>query len=117
MTTMLAVLELKDYALTAGLIALLGGGVRYMSSRGIRQLRSMQKTLDAMQKKLDALLKHQGVAWPPPPRPSGLSEEVEQLASNPATKIAAIKAYREENPGVGLVEAKAKIEAFYNSKP
>jgi ribosomal protein L7/L12 len=64
-----------------------------------------------LQTKLDALLKHHGIE-PPPPRPSGLSLEVERLASDPRQKIAAIKLYRDQNPGVGLVEAKGKIEAF-----
>jgi ribosomal protein L7/L12 len=41
---------------------------------------------------------------------------VELLASVPDTKIAAIKLYRKENRGVGLREARAKIEAFYKSR-
>ena len=35
------------------------------------------------------------------------------MARDPSQKIAAIRLYREENPGVGLREAKEKIEAFY----
>ncbi len=56
-------------------------------------------------------LKHQGIE-PPPPPPSGLSSEVVKLARNPSTKIAAIMLYREQNPGVGLADAKAKIDAI-----
>jgi ribosomal protein L7/L12 len=52
----------------------------------------------------------------PPPPASGLSPELERLASLPDTKIAAIKLYRQENPGVGLREAKENIEAFYKSR-
>jgi ribosomal protein L7/L12 len=51
----------------------------------------------------------------PAPPPSGLSPEVELLAQDPSQKIAAIRLYREENPGVGLAEAKTKIEEFYKS--
>ncbi|MGH7970678.1 MAG: hypothetical protein ACREIC_18280 [Limisphaerales bacterium] len=64
---------------------------------------------------MDALLKYHGVELPPLP-PSGLSPEVERLASDPSGKIQAIKLYREQNPGVGLAEAKAKIEAFFKSR-
>lgn len=44
-----------------------------------------------------------------------LSERVQQLASDPAKKIEAIKAYREET-GAGLAEAKEAVEAFTNRK-
>ena len=68
-----------------------------------------------LQNKMDALFKHVGIE-PPPPSSSGLSPEVERLAGDPSTKVAAIQLYREENPGVGLAEAKAKIDAFCESK-
>jgi UDP:flavonoid glycosyltransferase YjiC (YdhE family) len=68
-----------------------------------------------LQRKLDALLKHQGIEIPPPPA-SVLSPEVERLANDPKTKIAAIKLYRQENPGTGLREAKELIEAFHESR-
>ena len=44
-----------------------------------------------------------------------LSDRVKQLASEPATKIEAIKVYREET-GAGLAEAKEVVEAFINNK-
>jgi ribosomal protein L7/L12 len=72
---------------------------------------SVQRQLDDLQRKLDALLAHHGIAPPPPPS-SGLSQEVERLASRTETKIAAIKLYRQQNPGVGLADAKAKIDEF-----
>jgi len=53
---------------------------------------------------------------PPPPLASGLSAELERLASAPATKIQAIKLYRQENPGVSLSDAQKKIDAFYKSQ-
>jgi len=55
---------------------------------------------------------------PPPltPTPSGLSLEVERLATDPSTRIAAIKLYQEQNPGVSVSEAEAKIEEFLWSR-
>jgi hypothetical protein len=45
-------------------------------------------------------------------QPIVMSPRVEQLANDPYKKIAAIKALREENPGMGLAEAKMEVEAF-----
>ena len=44
-----------------------------------------------------------------------LSDHVKQLASDPARKIEAIKAYRQET-GAGLAEAKAAVEVFMKSR-
>jgi hypothetical protein len=44
-----------------------------------------------------------------------LSERVKQLASDPARKIEAIQAHREET-GAGLAEAKEAVEAFIDRK-
>jgi ribosomal protein L7/L12 len=97
-----------------GMIVLCFAGAAYAKGPDVSvQLLALQ--VRELQKKLDALLKHQGIAMPTPP-PSGLSPEVELLASVPDTKIAAIKLYRKENRGVGLREAKEKIEAFYKSR-
>ena len=41
-----------------------------------------------------------------------LSPEVADLALDPATRIAAIKLYRDQNPPTGLAEAKVKVETF-----
>jgi hypothetical protein len=114
MTTLLAVLEFGDYAIIAAIVAVLAGGAAYTSRQEIN-LGLMQGQLRDLQRKLDALLKHQGLELPPLP-PSGLSPEVERLASDPKEKIAAIKLYREQNPGVGLAEAKSKIEAFIEGR-
>ena len=46
---------------------------------------------------------------------AALSDRVKQLAGDPARKIEAIQAYREET-GAGLAEAKEAIETFINSK-
>ena len=107
------VLGLWDYFII-GMIVLCFAGTAYAKGPDVNlQLLALQ--VRELQKKLDALLKHQGIEMPTPP-PSGLSPEVELLASVPDTKIAAIKLYRKENRGVGLREAKEKIEAFYKSR-
>ena len=107
------VLKSLDY-LVIGLIVLCIAGAEYFKGPDTRlQLLALQ--VRELQKKLDALLKHQGIELPAPP-PSGLSQEVELLASVADTKIAAIKLYRQENRGASLREAKEKIEAFYRSR-
>lgn len=107
-----AVLSFWDFFII-GIIVMCLAGASYKGPDVRVQLLMLQ--VRELQRKLDALLKHQGVEIPPLPV-SGLSPEVELLASDPNTKIAAIKLYRKENRGVGLVEAKQKIEAFYNSR-
>lgn len=79
------------------------------------RLAQIERQLGSLHKKLDTLTAHMGIEQPPV-SPSGLSPEVQALAVNPAQKIAAIKLYRDQNPGVGLAEAKQKIEEFYNSR-
>src|SRR6202030_2242783 len=115
MTTLLVVLDFKDLTIGAAIgavIAIFAGGTVSSKADVNAQLLALQ--LRELQKKLDALLKHQGIEMPPPA--SGLSPELERLASLPDTKIAAIKLYRQENPGASLREAKEKIEAFYKSR-
>jgi hypothetical protein len=112
MTPLLAVLEFSDYAIIAGIVIVFAGGAAYTTRRDIN-LQRLERQMRDLQRKLDALLKHQGIEMPP--SPSGLSPEVELLARDPNQKIAAIKLYREENPRVGLAEAKLKIEGFYES--
>jgi hypothetical protein len=114
MTTLLAILEFNDYAFIAVIVAVFAGGAAFTKRREI-DLRRVERQLKVLEQKLDALLKHEGIE-PPPPPPSGFSPEVEQLARDPGKKIAAIKLYREQNPGVGLAEAKAKIEEFYEGR-
>jgi hypothetical protein len=114
MTTLFAALEFQDYAIIAVIVAVFAGGATLVKSPDMGRLR-LELQVRELQRKLDALLKHEGVELPQPP-PSGLSPEVEQLASLPDTKIAAIKLYRDQNPGTGLREAKERIEAFYNSR-
>jgi hypothetical protein len=68
--------------------------------------------LRGIERKLNALLRHHGVD---PTQRLPLSDRVKQLAADPARKIYAIKAYREET-GAGLAEAKEAIESFAHSK-
>ena len=106
MNSLLAVIDFNTVAVGAvigAIIGYLGGGA---SRRSDPDLRFHERQLKAVQDKLDALLKHQGIALPPQP------SELEFLASSPDTKIAAIRLYREQNPGVSLAEAKAKVEAL-----
>jgi hypothetical protein len=69
--------------------------------------------LRGIERKLNALLRHHGVD---PTRGLPLSDRVKQLAADPARKIEAIQAYREET-GAGLAEAKEAIDAFIDRRP
>jgi hypothetical protein len=108
------VLEFGDYAIIATIVVVFAGGAAFATRQRI-DLGRLERQLNYLQQKMDALLKHQGVELPPPPS-SGLSPEVERLASDPRTKIQAIKLYRDQNPGVGLAEAKTKIEALFERR-
>jgi hypothetical protein len=120
MTTVIAAFEFKDYDLAA-LVVIFGvfAIIRFFTGVGFarrldEKLKPLARQMRELQKKLDALLQHEGIEMPTPA--SGMSSELEQLAKDPKTKIAAISLYREENPGTGLREAKERIEAFYESK-
>ena len=110
---MLAMLEFTDFAVIAGIVTIFAGGAAYTTRQQINLAR-LERQMNQLQQKLDALLAHHGVQIKGPP-PSGLSREVELLARDPHKKIAAIRQYREENPGTGLAEAKTRIEEFYRS--
>jgi hypothetical protein len=62
--------------------------------------------LERIEQKLDLILAHLGLAYDPPPR-----AKWQELAADPAGKIAAIKAYQEEH-GVDLAEAKRAVEEY-----
>jgi hypothetical protein len=113
MTTMQTVLGVYDFFII-GIIVLCFAGASYVKGPDAR-VQVLVLQVRELQKRLDALLKHQGIEIPTPP-PSGLSPEVELLASDPDTKIAAIKLYRKQSCGVGLREAKEKIEAFHRGR-
>jgi len=96
---MLAILGTGDYAAIAIIVFVCAGA----ASAFTRQ----QINLRRLERKLDALLQHSGVQLP-----TRLSPEVQRLAKDPNQKIAAIKLHREQNPGLGLAEAKAEVEDF-----
>lgn len=75
----------------------------------INKMQRQQVNLRCLNIKLDALLKAQGVEW------LLLSPEARSLVLE-GRKIAAIKTHREEHPGLGLLEAKADVEAFAAKK-
>jgi hypothetical protein len=99
MKTIFALLEFGDYAAIAIIVF-------FFASAGSIVARQ-QINLRRLERKLDALLQHNGIELPTP-----LSPEVQRLAKDPSKKIAAIKLHREQNPGLGLAEAKAEIEDF-----
>jgi hypothetical protein len=103
MTPLLAHLEANDFLAIAGIVLLITAVRSLFAARRPDNSRRVER-------KLDALLKHHGLELP-----VGLSPDVQQLARNPAQKIAAIKLHREEHPGLGLAEAKADIEDFIKS--
>jgi ribosomal protein L7/L12 len=73
---------------------------------------SASADLRRIERKLNALLRHQGID---PAQTPAVSERIKQLAADPARKIEAIKAYREET-GASLVEAKEAVEAIINGQ-
>lgn len=100
MTPLFAVVEFSDYAIIAGIVVIFGGGAA-LAARKRFDLRRVER-------KLDLLLKHHGIEVP---------SEFELMAKDPEQKIAAIRLYREEHPGVSLAEAKAIVEEIAKRKP
>src|SRR3954468_4586779 len=100
MTTLLAVFDFNNLTISAVIGAIIGAVIGYFGAINIsnQEVRLLERQLRIIQQKLDLLMKHQGVELPAPPS-SGLSPEVERLASTPQGKIAAIKMYRKDNPG------------------
>ena len=78
------------------LLIIFAGGASYAARERI--------DLRRVERKLDAILKHHSVEL--------LSPEVQLLAKDPNKKIDAIKLHREQNPGLGLADAKREIEDF-----
>ena len=103
MTPLLAILEQRDYTVIA-VIVIIATGFAKIFTGGAAIAARQRLDLRRLERKLDALLKQQGIELP---------SEAEVLAKDPSQKIAAIKVYREENPGVSLAEAKARVEEIY----
>ncbi len=110
MTPILAVLEFSDYGIIVLILFAFIGFGKGSNDSNMNVLR-LEVQVRGLQQKMDALLKHQGIEIPTP-TPSDLSPELQLMAKEPSQKIAAIKRYREENPGIGLAEAKQRIEEF-----
>src|SRR4051794_822656 len=87
----------------AGILAVCTGG----GAAVVRRLPTADRErLRRLEGKIDLIMIHLGLEYTPP-APSTW----QQLADDPARKIAAIKAYREEH-GVDLVEAKRAVEQY-----
>ena len=104
---MLAVLEFQDFAVIAGLIALLAGGSAFAAQRPADNAR-----IRRLEQKVDAIIEKLGIELPNSITNSGLSAEARQLA-DAGQKIPAIKLHREQT-GLGLKEAKDAVEAYLN---
>jgi ribosomal protein L7/L12 len=98
MTPFFAMLEFTDYAVIAVIVFFFAGGAAFAARQRV--------DLRRVERKLDALLQHEGIELP-----SRLSPEVKRMASDPTQKIAAIRLHRQQNPGLGLAEAKEDVEA------
>jgi hypothetical protein len=107
MTTLLAILEFGDYTVIAFIVLVFSASASFAARQRL--------DLRRLERKLDALLKHLGIEEPPgivltSGRPMSVDAQV--LARDPSQRIAAIQLHREQNPGLGLAEAKADVEAF-----
>ena len=103
----LAVLEVSDYLILAGIIAFLAGGAAVLRP-------SDQARLNRLEKKLDLLLKHFQIEGTSLVDSEGLSDEVRQLA-DAGKKIEAIKLHREQT-GLGLKEAKDAVDVYLDRR-
>lgn len=110
MTPLLAVLEFQDFVFIAGIVMVFTGGAAFTARREVNLL-PLQRQMNELQQRLDVILKFHNLPIPTPPK-SDLSPDVQLMAKDPYQKIAAIKQYRQDHPGVGLAEAKARIEEF-----
>jgi hypothetical protein len=99
---LLAVLELSDFLVIFLIVFVLSWGAAYLSSANAVVLAVLKR----IEHKLDLVLTHLGVDYAPPPKATW-----QELAGDPARKIAAIKAYREQH-GVGLAAAKRAVEDY-----
>jgi hypothetical protein len=98
-----AVLEFSDIVIIAVLIGLFAGG----SAAATAYLRPADRDrLLRIEHKLDLILTHLGIEYVPPPKAAW-----QELADDPAQKIEAIIAYREQKGG-GLADAKKAVEDY-----
>jgi hypothetical protein len=100
-----AILDFLDFVTIASIVIIFAGGAAasaYLrpAERG-RFLR--------IEHKLDLIMTHLGLDYTPPPKAVW-----QEMANDPAQKISAIKAYREQH-GCGLAEAKKAVEEYIQS--
>ena len=105
---MFAAVEFTDFAVIAAIVATVGGGAAATTASYSRPYSRPAdcERLQRTEHKLDLIMAHLGLDYTPPPKAIW-----QELATDPAQKIAAIKAYREQH-GVGLAEAKRAVEAY-----
>lgn len=79
-----------------------------------RRLSDLLRQFVILQRKIDLVLKHLGIE-DVASQISGVSAKVQEIASDPARKIEAIKVYREET-GASLKDAKDAVEMWMKEK-
>lgn len=118
MSPLVAILEPADVwkvVVIAAVIAYLVTWILTLGGAKSRDLQRLERRVSVLKQQLDHLVAHAGIPLPPAPS-SGFPPEVERLAREPYGKIAAIKRLREQNPGIGLAEAKARIDEFLENQ-
>lgn len=100
---MFALLDFWDFMIVACIVSIFATGSAYAAFSTRDRVR-----LGRLERKVDLILRHLNIEYVPG---NLLSEEVRQLALDPAKKISAIKLHREQT-GVGLKEAKEAVEEF-----
>jgi hypothetical protein len=100
---MFAVLDWSDFAIILLIVAVFSAGG---AAARVYFPPADRDRLERPEHKLDLILTHLGLDYNPPTK-----AKWQELAADPALKISAIKAYREEY-GVGLAEAKRAVEEY-----
>jgi hypothetical protein len=99
---LVAALGFFDFWVIGLLIFFVGAGVVASVLRGS----AVPERLQRVERKLDLIMTHLGIDYVPPPIPTW-----QELAVDPAQRIAAIKLYRQQHK-VGLVEAKNAVDDY-----
>jgi ribosomal protein L7/L12 len=102
---MIAALDLTDYGIIFVIVGLASSVYAVLKPADVSRLRRLEK-------KLDLLLKNFGIDAQVS---AGLSQEVCDLADDPAKKISAIALHRQQT-GLGLKEAKDAVEAYIDQR-
>ena len=78
----------------------------------LKQLALIARSLQSLEEMTSRLLSLEGIEGGAPAEPS---PRVRQLAANPAERVAAIRAYRQQT-GLGLREAKAVVDELARTR-